>query len=102
MKIFNGVTLRILSDWGKKAGLRVEVEVHIVVLELLQGLGARDLRVVHVQHGAVLQQHRAHVQRRGLARVARVLLEREAEHRDLLPPHLRRSPKSCDAVDPAP
>ena len=49
-----------------------------------EDLGLGDLRVVDHELGALVEQVAAHVDGRGLAGVAGVLLEREAEHRNVL------------------
>mmetsp|Transcript_32544 Transcript_32544/g.81957 ORF Transcript_32544/g.81957 Transcript_32544/m.81957 type:complete len:232 (+) Transcript_32544:903-1598(+) len=56
-----------------------------VPLHVLRDLLVGHLGVVDGQLGAVLDEPLAHVDGGGLARVPRVLLEREPQHRDLLP-----------------
>merc|ERR1712050_264038 len=80
----NGVSTIHCLVWRGCKGETVWVHMHVVVLELGQSILFFHLGVEHMHQRAILQEIMAHRNRWGLADIARILLESEAEHRDLL------------------
>merc|ERR1719384_855397 len=73
--------------WRVRKDQSVLVDLHVVVLELAHGILFLHLRVVYMHDGSIVHQHFGHKYSGGLPHVASVLLECEAEHRDLLVGH---------------
>ena len=69
---------------GLLGGLVAGDVLHVLRTHVVRDLVLLDLGIVDCELRAILDESLAHVDGRGLAGVAGVLLEREAQHRDLL------------------